>query len=163
MLLESRELHGRSGHEAGRTLLRELYRKYTGQEMPPILVADRGKPYFADGSLHFSVTHTRRRVFCALAEYPLGIDAEELDRRIDLRLADKILSPTEKARYLEAEDPRLALLTFWVLKEAAAKATGRGLRGYPKETDFSLEDPRVQIRDGCLLAVIPADITEQER
>lgn len=163
MLLESRELHGQSGHDAGRALLGELYRKYTGREMPPILVADRGKPYFKGSPLHFSVTHTRRRVFCALAEYPLGIDAEEPDRKIDLRLADKILSPAEKEQYLRAENKTLALLTFWVLKEAAAKATGQGLRGYPKDTNFSLEDPRVQIRDGCLLAVVPADITEQER
>ena len=163
MLLGSRELHGQSGHEAGRVLLGELYRQYTGSPMPPILVAERGKPYFQGTPLHFSVTHTRHRVFCALSEQPLGIDAEELDRDIDLRLAEKILSPGEKAQYLTAEDKRLALLTFWVLKEAAAKATGLGLRGYPRNTDFSLEDPRVHIRDGCLLAVILADITEQER
>lgn len=154
MLLGSRELHGQTGHEAGRALLGELYRQYTGSPMPPILVAEHGKPYFAGTPLHFSITHTRRRVFCALGEQPLGIDAEELDRDIDLRLANKILSPGEKKQYLEAEDKRLALLTFWVLKEAAAKATGRGLRGYPRETDFSLEDPRVHIRDGCLLVVI---------
>jgi phosphopantetheinyl transferase len=71
-----------------------------------------------------------------------------------LRLADKILSPSEKTQYDAAQDKRLALLTFWVLKEAAAKQTGDGLRGYPNQTNFSLCDPRVQAIDGCLVAVI---------
>ena len=65
-----------------------------------------------------------------------------------------ILSPAEKARFEAAPDKRLALLTFWVLKEAAAKYTGEGLRGYPNHTDFSLDDPRVTQTHGCLLAVI---------
>jgi hypothetical protein len=41
-----------------------------------------------------------------------------------------------------------------VLKEAAAKLSGEGLRGYPNHTNFSLEDPRVTETDGCILAVM---------
>ena len=146
---------GQSGHEAGRKLLAELYRQRTGQDMPPIAVTDRGKPYFADSSCHFSVTHTKRRVFCVLSDKPIGIDAEELDRKIDLRLADKILSPEEKAEFDRAEDKRVALLTYWVLKEAQAKCTGEGLRGYPNHTSFTLCDPRAEVWSGeCLLAII---------
>ena len=82
------------------------------------------------------------------------MDAEELDRNIDLRLAEKILSPPEKARFDAASDKRRALLTLWVLKEAAAKLSGEGLRGYPNHTDFSPEDPRVREIDGCLVAIL---------
>ena len=152
--MESRQICSGTGHEAGRALLAQMYREYTGQNMPPILLTERGKPYFAEGQLYFSITHTKHHVFCVLSEQPVGIDAEELDRNIDLRLAEKIPSPEEKAQYLAAEDKRLALLKFWVLKEAAAKCSGEGLRGYPNKTDFSLDDPRVQIRNGCLVAVI---------
>ena len=84
----------------------------------------------------------------------MGIDAEELDRPIRLALADKILSPSEREQYDRAGEKRIALLTFWVLKEAAAKLEGTGLRGYPNHTAFSLDDPRVQILDGCLVAVL---------
>lgn len=147
-------LNGRSGHEAGRELLAELYREETGKKLPEILISDRGKPYFADGSHHFSISHTPRHAFCALSENKVGLDAEELDRNINLKLADKILSPGEKARFDAAEDKRRALLTFWVLKEAAVKLTGEGLRGYPSHTDFSLDDPRVTEIDGCLVAVM---------
>ena len=154
MYLDSRDLAGKTGHEAGRELLAALYRRATGEPLPPIAVGDRGKPYFPDSDWHFSISHTKKHVFCALARCPIGIDAEEVTRKIDLRLADKILSVAERAEFDAAGDQNKALLTFWVLKEAAAKRTGDGLRGYPNHTSFSLADPRVQERDGCLLAVM---------
>lgn len=122
--------------------------------LPAIAVTERGKPYFPDSALHFSISHTKNHVFCAISERPIGIDAEELGRDINLQLAEKILSIPEKAQFHEAQDKRLALLTFWVLKEAQAKCTGEGLRGYPNHTNFSLTDPRVQTLDGCLVAII---------
>ena len=116
-----------------------------------------GKPYFVNSPWHFSISHTRRRVFVALSRYNVGIDAEELDRPLNLKLADKVLSPAERVQFDAAPDQRRALLTFWVLKEAAVKATGEGLRGYPNHTNFSLDDPRVTEIDGCLVAVLEGE------
>ena len=154
MMLSFCELNGRSGHEAGRALLEQLYREYTGKPLPEIRVTDRGKPYFADKSLYFSISHTKKHAFCVLSEQNVGLDAEELDRDISLRLAEKILSPGEKAQFDAALDKRKALLTFWVLKEAAAKLSGEGLQGYPNHTDFSLGHPGVTEMAGCLVAVL---------
>ena len=156
-LLLWKALEGQSGHDAGRELLARGYRELTGRDCPPICVTERGKPYFADASLHFSISHTKKHAFCALSIHPIGIDAEELDRKINPRLADKILSPDEKARFDAAEDKALALLRLWVLKEAAVKLTGEGLRGYPNHTDFSPDDPHIQIIDGCLIAVLQGE------
>ena len=150
-------LEGRSGHEAGRHLLAGLYREETGQELPDIRITDRGKPFFADSSLHFSISHTQRHAFCVLSEHNVGLDAEEQDRNINLKLADKILSSGEKVQFDAALDKRKALLTFWILKEAAAKLSGEGLRGYPNHTNFSLDDPRVTEIDGCLVAVLEGE------
>ena len=150
-------LDGLTGHEAGRRLLAELYRQETGRDLPKLLTTDRGKPYFPDSDLHFSISHTPHHVFCVLSEYNVGIDAEEQDRNINLKLADRILSPVERAQYESAADPRTALLTFWVLKEAAAKLSGEGLRDYPNHTDFSLVDPRVTQIDGCIVAVLEGE------
>lgn len=154
MILRSEMLDGRTGHDAGRALLAQMYRDATGKAMPPICITPRGKPYFADKTWHFSITHTKRRVFCALSRENIGIDAEELDRAVDLRLAEKILSASEHTEFSRASDPHRALLHFWVLKEASAKLSGEGLRGYPDHTAFSLSDARVQERDGCLLAIV---------
>lgn len=154
MYLEGREIPEGKGHEEGRRLLEEMYRRYVGDPMPQILTQERGKPYFSDSPWHFSISHTPAHVFCALSTRPIGIDAEELDRQIKLRLAEKILSPMERQQYDAAPDKRLALLTFWVLKEAQGKRSGKGLTGYPNHTQFSLPDPRVREMDGCLVAVI---------
>lgn len=131
-----------------------MYYELTGQPVPEICIGSRGKPYFAGGGLHFSITHTRHHVFCVLSEKPVGIDAEETDRQVDLRLAEKILSPAEKAQYDKATHKEGALLRFWVLKEAAGKLTGAGINGYPDKTEFSLDDPRVTESHGCYVAVI---------
>lgn len=147
-------LDGKTGHQAGRDLLAQLYREETGEAMPPILTTPRGKPYFENSPYHFSISHTPRHAFCVMAMENIAIDAEELDRNVKLALAEKILSPSEKAQFDAAEDKCRALLTFWVLKEAAAKLTGEGLQGYPNKSDFSLEDERVMEIGGCIVAIL---------
>jgi len=147
-------LKGRTGHDAGRELLARMYREETGKDCPEIAIADRGKPYFVTGDLHFSISHTKAQVFCALSDRPVGLDAEQTARKIDLRLARKILSEPEMRRFEAAEDKAAALLRLWVLKEAAAKLTGEGLRGYPNNTDFDPDDSRVTERNGCYVAVL---------
>ncbi len=153
MKLLGEPLGGRDPHEAGLALLQAL----CGGALPQIRCTERGKPYFANDPRHFSISHTKAHVFCALSDRPIGIDAEEKDRTIKLSLAEKILSPSENEQFLQSSDPRRALLTFWVLKEAAAKCSGEGLRGYPNHTAFSLDDPRVREMEGCLVAVIEDD------
>lgn len=147
-------LDGRTGHEAGRALLAELYRRETGEALPPIGITPRGKPFFADSPWHFSISHTRKHAFCVLDRENIAIDAEELDRPVNPRLAERILSPREKKQFEAAADKTRALLTFWVLKEAAAKLSGEGLRGFPNHTIFSLDDPRVREIVGCLVAIL---------
>lgn len=154
MELRYKKLQGQAGHDAGRQLLKEMYREKTGKPMPQILTAPRGKPYFAEGNLHFSISHTKNYVFCALSENPIGIDAEEQSRDVKLSLAEKILSPYEYAQYEKAEDKKRALLTFWVLKEAQGKKTGMGINGFPNHTNFDLSDPGVQTIENHIVAMI---------
>ena len=154
MQIKWERLDGRNGHEVGRQLLRQLYREQTGNDCPTVLIAPRGKPYFEDSPLHFSISHTKKHVFCVLSSHPVGIDAEEKDRKVYLQLADKILSPSERVWYDAAPDKSQALLRLWVLKEAAVKLTGEGLHGYPNHTDFSPDDHRIQEIDGCYVAVL---------
>ena len=145
---------GQTGHDAGWALLEALYREETGCPLPRVVRNHRGQPRFADIHLCFSIAHTDRHAFCVLAHKPVGIDAEELDRQVSLRLAQKILSPGEMEQFSRAADKRRALLTFWVLKEAAAKRSGEGLTGFPNHTSFRLDDPNVYEWDGCLIAVL---------
>lgn len=154
MMLASCPLVGCTGHEAAYELLDALYRQATGENLPPIFRTDRGKPYFENSPWHFSISHTPKHAFCVLSRENIAIDAEEADRKINLKLAARILSPGERSQFEAAADKRAALLTFWVLKECAAKLSGDGLRGFPNHTDFSLTDPRVQHIDGCIVAIM---------
>ena len=154
MYLASKKISPGQGHTAGRELLCQLYSAHVGADMPEILTTHRGKPYFATGPWHFSISHTKHYAFCVLSEKPVGLDAEEMDRQIQLQLAEKILSPGEKAIFDSHIDQRAALLKYWVLKEAYAKLSGEGLKGYPNQTNFDPNDPRVQIIENCYVAII---------
>ena len=154
MLVGSAAIGTSSPHQAGLMLLTRLYESRYGQPIPAIRVTPRGKPFFQDSTVHFSISHTKTQVFCVLSDRPVGIDAEDLDRPIRLELAEKILSPTEISYYEQSRDKRDTLLRFWVLKEAAAKCSGEGLRGYPNHTDFSPEDSRIRVMDHCYVAII---------
>ena len=157
-------LNGLDSRVAGKLLLAQMYEELTGEAMPPIEKAPRGKPYFPGSKLHFSITHTKTTVFCAIADTEIGIDAEDLNRKVSPTLAQKILSAHEYAQYeaVPEEEKNEALLRFWVLKEAEAKCSGLGLRGYPDHTAFDLDDPRVQKLDGCMVAVILAEAPQVE-
>ena len=74
MIIGHAELAGRTGHEVGRALLKQLYEANFPGQMPEILIADRGKPYFSQGTVHFSISHTKNHVFCVLADREVGID-----------------------------------------------------------------------------------------
>ena len=143
-------LDGRSGHEAGRLLLRQLY----GGTLPEIQYTAQGKPYFSDCDLHFSISHTKNHAFSCISTRNIGIDAEEQDRDIDLRLAEKFLSLSEKQYFDSAADKRECLLRLWVMKEAYGKLLGKGIGNYLANTNFSPDDPRIQIIDGCFIAVL---------
>ena len=152
MFLLWEALDGRNGHTVGRQLLAQLYHRATGQSLPEIAVTSRGKPYFPDGNWHFSISHTANFAFCALSEKNIGLDAEEIGRKVTPAMLEKFTSPTEKTRL--GADPQDAFLRLWVLKEAQSKLTGRGMGNWLKDTNFDPFDQRIQEINGCYVAVL---------
>ncbi len=149
MIILHKRLISESGHDAAYTLLQQ----HLGT-LPEIRRTPQGKPYFPKEALHFSISHTQHHAFCCVSSENIGIDAEECNRPLPLSLARRILSPSERQRFITAANPQEALLRFWVLKEALAKLTGRGWGDWLKATDFSPDDARIQIIDGCFVAVL---------
>ena len=142
-------LDGKSGHDAAYGLLGQLV-----SPLPEICKTEYGKPYFIGSDLHFSISHSQNHAFCAVSNQNLGIDAEEMSRDVDLRLAKRILSAGEMPRFEAATDKHDALLRLWVLKEAYSKLIGKGWGNYLRETDFDPNDPRIQIIDGCYVVIL---------
>jgi len=91
-----------------------------------------GKPRLAGetGLTEFSATDSGTTgVLAICANGPVGVDLE-FDRMVDAsRLAERVLSPAERAAYLDLSPHRQAewILGIWISKEALVKAMGTGL------------------------------------
>lgn len=133
------------GSEDGRKLLCALYHQVTGQTMPELIREIKGKPQFAAGPWHCSISHTRQAVFCALSLTPIGLDAEPLNRKVGERIMERALSPMEQAQLGDYPTKAEGFLTHWVLKEAYGKYTGHGIRGDLAALDFRVTGDRAQL------------------
>ncbi len=126
---------------AAHVLLRRGLREMLAGEEPRLMREPHGRPVLEPGqrgrpALSFSLTHTRGFAACALLRgAPVGIDAEDVRRPVDLdAVARRWFAPSE-CRLLE-ELPRErradAFFRIWTAKEAILKATGLGLRISPE-------------------------------
>jgi 4'-phosphopantetheinyl transferase len=95
--------------------------------------------------LRISLSHTRGLVAVAIARgYEVGVDVERTSTdaaRFDI--SDRFFAPDEAA-YLRALDPAAALNDFtvlWTLKEAFAKAIGKGFSQAFRSFSFALSEP----------------------
>ena len=112
-----------------------------------ILVDENGKPDFADGNLHFNLSHSGNVVFCALSDRTVGCDTEQL-RPFDTHIANRFFAK-EESSYLDGipdENQRLdRFFRLWTLKESFIKCTGLGLKMPLRQftVDISRGEPRL--------------------
>ncbi len=139
--------------QTAHALLNRLYEQVTGSPAPALLKHAGGKPYFAAGPWHCSITHTKTMAFCALSPCPIGIDAEQTDRTVRETTARRVLSPGEYAVY---EAQKQSFPSFWTLKEAYVKYTGEGIGSNLQKLSFALtpEGAVLEGRDLCFYRVI---------
>jgi 4'-phosphopantetheinyl transferase len=101
-----------------------------------IISDEHGRPYVAGptgvGVVHFSLSHTKGCVACAISpNEAIGIDVEESSPRDWLlEVAETSFSAKEVAalRALEPREQAKRFFECWTLKEAYIKARGKGLR-----------------------------------
>lgn len=93
------------------------------------LISPDGKPYFADGAVHFSLSHCGEVAVCAVADSPIGVDVERIPDASPLKIAKRFFTESEYNAIASAPDPRSAFCELWVKKEAVIKALGVGLKG----------------------------------
>ena len=98
-------------HDLGRRLLayglREQYDLFFSED--DLSFGPKGKPYLSENpEIHFSISHCRGLVVCALNDKPIGADAEAPRKRIFASIKRRILSAEEQA-FLDrfSDDPAL--------------------------------------------------------
>ena len=136
-------------HDAGRRqcllayrlLCQGLREKYGITILPTFRYGEHGKPYLERGP-HFSLSHCRGAVCCAISDRPVGIDIEAPDRHITDSLVRYTMTEEEMCQILQSprtappragDSPRMGLeegrafLRLWTRKEAVAKLLGTGI------------------------------------
>ncbi len=121
--------------------------------------ADHGKPRLTGSAWQYSISHSGDYVavaFSDAAEVGLDVELDGVHRSRDVWQA--VLSPAE-LRSLEATEEATrdhAFLRYWTRKEAALKASGRGLTVEPWQLKVSgPEDAAMVTRWPAELATIP--------
>lgn len=90
--------------------------------------AEHGKPYLADGSCHFNLTHSEEVAALAVGTHELGLDIEDRRRKVDFyALGRRFFAPPEALELERSPDPRTLFFEIWTAKEAYIKALGDGL------------------------------------
>lgn len=84
--------------------------------LPAISFEQGGKPYFSEiFDMHFSISHTKTHVLCALDSAPIGVDVETM-RAIDPKIYRRVLADDENPRNF---------FSYWSLKESLIKLLGK--------------------------------------
>jgi 4'-phosphopantetheinyl transferase len=118
---------------AGRALARAALARRVGGDPRrlEIVVDDAGRPSLAGAGVDgpfFSIAHCRGLVACALAEVPVGLDAEHLARIADpAEFGRRYFRPEEAVAVTASASPREIAVRLFTLKEAFSKAVGLGL------------------------------------
>ena len=124
----------RGGSEAVYSLLEYAYRNEYGGALPEIKKTPNGKPFFpTEPQIHFSLSHARVFVLCAVSDRPVGVDIES-PRNISAGAVAYFCSREERVLF----DP----LELWVLKESYIKLTDLTLPAI-KHLRFSREGSRI--------------------
>ena len=128
-----------------RILADVLKRDYHMEEMPEILRDEMGKPYFAEGTLQFNVSHSEEYLAIAISKQPVGIDIQG-PKNIRDGMFKKVVQPAEAE--LIGEERERDFLRLWTLKESFVKAEGKGLRIPMKDYYFEREKDRYFVNYG---------------
>ena len=109
-------------------LLKKVLREEYGIiENPTFGYGEHGKPFIVDHpEIHFSLSHCREAVACAVSDRPVGIDVESI-REFRESLVRYTMNDTELQQIMSAERPDVAFIRLWTMKEAQLKLTGRGI------------------------------------
>lgn len=121
------ELGQRTCVLAYQLLKQALRQEYGIDENPIFTYTEHGKPLLADHpQIHFSLSHCREAVACAVSYQPVGIDVESI-REYKPSLAAYTMNDAELAMITSSERPDIAFTRLWTMKEALQKLTGEGI------------------------------------
>lgn len=139
-------------------------REYIGDENAQISVVrdEYGKPRILGiDNLYVSVTHAENLLLVAVSEREIGIDTEQVDRKVrNFQSLAKRYFTKEETDFLGDNFTKDDFLHMWVKKEALSKLTGRGIPDFRENSIFSEKFKISEIRDFTNFIIYIAEYKE---
>ncbi len=117
---------------------------------------EKGKPFAVNANAHFSISHSKDLVVCAVDDREIGVDVE-LIREIEMRVTKIACTEQDRDFIFEPHNENERILRFfevWTAKEAYFKYLGTGIEGL-KTVDYSEIKPFcIQRREGDYIITV---------
>jgi 4'-phosphopantetheinyl transferase len=92
-----------------------------------IAYGEFGKPFLVEyPDIYFNISHSGKYVACAVCDFPVGIDVQEITS-FRPEVAARICSPVALTLIKESLDPDAEFTKIWTQTEALAKEMGFGI------------------------------------
>lgn len=112
---------------AYRLLKQGLSEVYGMTENPLFEYNEHGKPSIVGHpEIFFNLSHCREAAICVVDDQPVGVDVETVRSYKD-SLVRYTMDDDEVRQIESADDPSVAFIRLWTMKEAALKLSGTGI------------------------------------
>ena len=103
-----------------------LYEEYGITEIPEFVYNEFGKPSLPNLPIHFSLSHCKDAVACAVSDHNIGIDVENIVP-YNPDVARRVCTAAELEMLTQSEDKDADFIKLWTMKEAISKYEGMGV------------------------------------
>ena len=107
-------------------LQRALRDEYGITEVPEFVYNEFGKPSLPNLPIHFSLSHCKDAVACAVSDHNIGIDVEKIVP-YNPDVARRVCTAAELKMLEQSESKDVEFIKLWTAKEAISKYEGMGL------------------------------------
>ena len=107
-------------------LQRALRDEYGITEVPEFVYNEFGKPSFSNLPIHFSLSHCKDAVACAVSDHNIGIDVETIVP-YNPDVARRVCTAAELEMLEQSANKDVDFIKLWTAKEAISKYEGMGL------------------------------------
>ena len=127
-------------------LQRALRDEYGITEIPEFVYNEFGKPSFKNLPIHFSLSHCKDAIACAVSDHNIGIDVENIVP-YNPDVARRVCTAAELEMLEQSANKDVDFIKLWTVKEAISKYEGMGL---------SLPFPEIEVNRYLLKTTICA-------
>ena len=125
--LQYKKLDDRKRSVLAFVLLQHALREEYGiTEVPEFVYNEFGKPSLPNLPIHFSLSHCKDAVACAVSDHNIGIDVESI-APYNPDVAQRVCTTAELEILGQSENKDADFIKLWTIKEAISKYEGMGL------------------------------------